>query len=191
MAGFSDWGRPCGANILKPENSAISIRSIQPSLCAQRETPVALSRGLFLPTTTSGVLVLRNSSGYIIDRVAYSAGDLSTNGSLSRFATINSAFVPQAYISTNLATAGLQYDGGSWGSPTKTPTGVSGVVITYVNGKAILNFTANTSQASTLWDASDVAGPYSVIFGKTFPTGTGTFTNVNSAIMQFYFITTQ
>lgn len=180
-----------GATLLSSNSLVVYGGNGSPAVTPGLATPVALSRGLFLPTTTSGVLVLRNSSGYIIDRVAYSAGDLSTNGSLSRFATINSAFVPQAYISTNLATAGLQYDGGSWGSPTKTPTGVSGVVITYVNGKAILNFTANTSQASTLWDASDVAGPYSVIFGKTFPTGTGTFTNVNSAIMQFYFITTQ
>jgi hypothetical protein len=144
-------------------------------------TPVAISSGLFLPKTGSGLLVLRNINGNIIDRVVYAAADLSTNGSLSRFPTINSAFVPQAYISTNFTTAGLQYDGGSWASATKVPTGVTGVVITYVNGQAILNFTANTTQASTLWDASDVTGPYSVIFGKTFPTGTGTFTNVNSA----------
>jgi hypothetical protein len=159
------------------------------------ETPgvanATLSSGLFLPTTGNGLLVLRNGNGNIIDRVVYAASDLSTNGSLSRFPTINSAFVPQAYISTNLTTAGLQYDGGSWGSATKIPTGVTGVTITYVNGQAVFNFTANTSQASTLWDASDVSGPYSVIFGKTFPSGTGTFTNVNSATKQFYFITTQ
>jgi hypothetical protein len=153
-------------------------------------TPVAISSGLSLPKTGSGVLVLRNN-GYIIDRVVYSASSLSTNGSLSRFPTINDGFVPQAYISTNLTTAGLQYDGGSWSSSTKVPTGVNGVLITYVNGKAVLNFTANTSQASTLWNASTVTGPYSVIFGQPFPTGTGAFTNVNSAAQQFYFITTQ
>lgn len=154
-------------------------------------TPNAISSGLFLPKTGSGLMVLRNVNGNIIDRVVYSASDLSTNGSLSRFPTINSAFAPQAYISTNLTTAGLQYDGGSWSSPSKIPTGVTGIIITYVNGQAVFNFTANTSQASTLWDASEVTGPYSVIFGKTFPSGTGTFTNVNSATKQFYFITTQ
>ncbi len=157
-------------------------------------TPFGPSQGLFLKTTGSGLLVLRNSpavGGHIIDRVVYSASDLSTNGSLARFPTIKSAFVPHSYISTNVTSAGLQYDGGSWGSPTKVPTGVAGVGITYVNGQAVFSFTANTSQASTLWGASDVTGPYSVIFGQPFPSGAGAFTNVNSATKQFYFITTQ
>jgi hypothetical protein len=154
-------------------------------------TPFGVSQGLSLKTTGSGLLILRNVGSHIIDRVVYSATDLSTNGSLSRFPTINSAFVPQPYISTNVTTAGFQYDGGSWSSPTKTPTGVNNVGITYVNGKAVFSFAANTSQASTLWSASDVTGPYSVILGQPFPTGTGTFTNANSATKQFYFITTQ
>jgi hypothetical protein len=154
-------------------------------------SPAKSSIGLFLPTTGSGLLVLRDQNGYIIDRVVYSASSLSTNGSLSRFPTINDAFVPQAYISTNLVTPTLQYDGGSWSNPTKVPTGVTNVAIAYVNGKAVMSFTANTTQASTLWNGSTVGGPYSVIYGQPFPSGIGSFTNVNSATKQFYFITTQ
>jgi hypothetical protein len=152
---------------------------------------VASGGGLSLPKTGGGVLVLRNNSGYIIDRVVYSAADLSTNGSLSRFPTINSAFVPQAYISTSLTTAGLQYDGGSWSNPTKVPTGVTGIGVTYINGQAVLSFPANTTQASTLWNAGVVTGPYKVIYGQPFPGGAGVFTNASAASQQFYFITTQ
>jgi hypothetical protein len=156
-----------------------------------------LAAGLGLNVTNSSLIVLRNGnnggggSGNIIDRVVYYAANYSTNGSLSRFPTINSAFVPQPYISTNVTTAGLQYDGGSWSNPTKVPTGVTNVAIAYVNGKAVLSFTANITQASTLWDAAAVTGPFNVIYGQPFPSGAGTFTNLNSASQQFYFITTQ
>jgi len=54
-----------------------------------------------------------------------------------------------------------------------------------------LSFPASTTQASTLWNASDVGGPYSVLFGQPFPSGAGAFTNVNSATQQFYYISTQ
>jgi len=180
-----------GASLLSSNSLVAYGGNGNPSSPPGLSTPVAVSRGLFLPTTGSGEMVLRNSTGNIIDRVVYSASDLSTNGSLSRFPTINDAFVPQAYISTNLTTAGLQYDGGSWGSPTKVPVGVTGVGISYVNGQAVLRFPANTSQASTLWNAGSVPGPFNVIFGQPFPSGTGTFTNGISASQQFYFITTQ
>lgn len=155
-------------------------------------SPAAVSgTGLFLPTSGNGTLVLRDNNGYIIDRVVYSAAALSTNGSMSRFPTINDAFVPQAYISTSLVTPDAQYNGGSWSSPTEMPTNVSGVAISYANGKAVLKFNANTTQASTLWNASGVTGPFNVIGGQPFPSGNGVFTNANTASSQFYFITTQ
>ena len=142
-------------------------------------------------STNGGSLVLRNASGYVVDRVVYAATDLATNGSISRFPTINSAFVPQTYISTNLATAGLQYDGGSWGDPTKDPTGVSGVTISKSPGSAVLKFPATTTQAFTLWSSPTAQGPYSVIYGQPFLTTTGAFTNTNPANIGFYYITTQ
>ena len=151
----------------------------------------ASSGGLSLPTSGTGVIVLRNQDYHIIDRVVYNASSLSTNGSLSRFPTVNSAFVPQAYISTNFTTAGLQYDGGLWSQPTKVPAGVNGVGISMVNGQAVLRFTANTSLASTLWSAGAVTGPFQVILGQQFQTTSGAFTNANPATQQFYFISTQ
>jgi len=151
----------------------------------------ATSGKLGLPTTGTGTIILRNGSGNLIDRVIYSAGDLNTNGSLSRFPTINSPFAPQPYISTNLTTAGLQYDGSPWNQPYKVPTGVNNVGISVVNGQVLFNFSANTSQANTLWGASTVTGPYSVLFGGLFPGGSGSFTNAASGMQQFYYISTQ
>lgn len=164
--------------------------SESPSLPVYSEP--ATSGRLILSNSGINPIVLRNQNGYIVDRVVYDAVNLSTNSSLSRFPTINSPFVPQAYISTNFTTAGLQYDGGSWGSPTKVPTGVNNTTIGVVNNQAVLNFTANTTLASTLWSANDVRGPYQVIFGQQFSTTSGVFSVTNlPATMQFYFITTQ
>ena len=97
----------------------------------------------------------------------------------------------QPYVSTNLTTAGLQYDGSLWNQPFKVPAGVPGVGISVGNGQVFFNFTANTGQASTLWGASTVTGPYSVIFGRQFPTTSGAFTNPAPTALRFYYISTQ
>jgi hypothetical protein len=154
----------------------------------------ASSGSLRLPTSGTGLIVLRNNDLHIIDRVVYNASSLSTNGSLSRFPTINSAFVPQAYISTNLTTAGRQYDGRPWNAPTQVPKGVSNIAVSSGNYQVTLSFTANTSQASTLWSAGEVIGPFRVIFGQQFQTVSGVFSITNppsGPSHQFFYITTQ
>jgi hypothetical protein len=154
----------------------------------------ASSGSLRLPTSGTGLIVLRNTDLHIIDRVVYNASSLSTNGSLSRFPTINSAFVPQAYISTNQTTAGRQYDGRPWDAPTQVPKGVSNIAVSSGNHQVTLSFTANTSQASTLWSAADLTAPFQVIFGQQFPTTSGVFSITNppsGPSHQFYYITTQ
>ena len=151
-----------------------------------------LAAGLGLRTgSSSGLLILRNQNGNIIDRVVYSGSDESTNGSLTRFPNINGPFVPQPYVSTNLTTAGLQYDGSAWNKPFKVPAGVNNVGIRAANGKVMFNFTANTGLASTLWSASSVTGPYNVIYGQQFQTTSGAFTNTAGGSQQFYFISNQ
>ena len=147
----------------------------------------------------SGVITLRNTNyfnngsiqpGYIVDRVVYNASSLAS-GSLSRFPTLNSGFVPQQYISTNWVTPGLQYDGGRWTLPTQRPQGVNNIVVTAGNPLK-LGFTAAANQASTLWNSSIVNGQYGVIFGQTFTNTTGAFFITNPvAPAQFYYITTQ
>jgi hypothetical protein len=148
----------------------------------------ALSRGLALQ---NGSVIELRDNGLLIDRVVYNASQFNTNGSLSRFPTINSGFVPQPYISTNTVTPGLQYDGSPWTAPAKIPTGVTGVSISYSNGLSILKFPTPVKQAYTLWDAPTVTSPFNVIFGLPYSGSTGTLTNANTASQQFYFITTQ
>ena len=164
-------------------------------------TPIyasTLTGGLGLRTgSSSGLLILRNGnnggggSGNIIDRVAYSGSDESTNGSLSRFPTINSAFVAQNYVSTNPVTPGAQYDGGSWAAPTSAPQGVTPVKVTVTNNQVFLNFTAVVTKASTLWRADNVTDPFTVVNGGQFSSPSATFTETNLPARRFYYITTQ
>jgi hypothetical protein len=166
--------------------------SASPTLPAGVGAVAASSGGLGLPTTGQGVIILRNGAGYVVDRVVYNAGSLPTNSSLSRFPTINSPFVPQAYISTYPATPGLQYDGSAWSQPTKVPTGLTGVSLSVTNKQAVLKFTANPTQANTLWQANTLTGPFQVINGAVFGNTTGSFSVTNlPSNYQFYFITTQ
>jgi hypothetical protein len=165
-------------------------QSVPPNLAVYNEP--ATSKSLRLATSGTGTIVLRNQNGNIIDRVIYSGSDLNTNGSLTRFPdNINGPFVPQPYVSTNLTTPGLPYDGGAWTRPFKVPAGVNNVGINAVNGQVLFNFTANTGLASTLWGADAVNGPFRVLNGRQFPTTSGAFTNPAPAAPQFYFISTQ
>jgi len=138
-----------------------------------------------------GVIALYDNLGHLVDRLAYPAGDTNNPSALSRFPTVNSGLVPQAFISTNYVTPGSQYDGGLWSSPTKVPTGVTGVQITYGNPLS-LAFTANTTNATTLWKGSSVITPFQVVTGQQFTNASGLFQVTNPpAGQQFYFITTQ
>jgi hypothetical protein len=156
-----------------------------------------LAAGLGLNVTNSSLIVLRNGnnggggSGNIIDRVVYYAANYSTNGSLTRFPTINSAFVPQNYVSTNHVTPGAQYDGGSWAAATSIPQGVSPVSVSVSNNQVFLNFTAVTTEASTLWRADNLTDPFTVVNGGQFSSPAATFTETNLPNKRFYFITTQ
>jgi len=155
-------------------------------------TPVAISpNGLKLPASSSGLLILRDNSGYIIDRIVYAASDLITNGSLKRFPTFNGPFVPQPYVGTNAVAPGVQYDGSPWSKLPQIPTGVGGILTSKAGTNIVLNFSATANQASTLWSAGGVTGPYKVIYGQAFPNSAGVFTNVMSGPLRFYYITTQ
>ncbi len=180
-----------GSSVLSSNSLVVYGGNGSPVQLPGLTTPVAVSRGLFLSTNGTGIIALRNTSGYLIDRVTYTAASLSTNGSLTRFPSWTNAFVPQAYVNALKVTPGAQYDGSPWSVTNKVPSGVGSVKITYVNGKAVLTFTANTTQASTLWNASSVTGPYNVILGQVFSSGSGAFTNSNPAAQSFYYITTQ
>lgn len=147
--------------------------------------------GLTLPTSSSGLLVLRDNGGYIIDRVVYSPADLVTNGSLKRFPSFNGPFVPQAYVGSNAVTPDAQYDGSAWNIPPQIPKGISGIHTAKIGTNVVLQFNATSSQVSTLWSSPSVTGPFKVTYGQEFLNTSGAFTNLVVAPQQFYYITTQ
>jgi hypothetical protein len=142
-------------------------------------------------STSGGVVTLYNRFGDLVDRVSYPASALNT--SFSRFPTLNDVLVPQAYISTNYTTAGLQYDGSAWGQPPKVPVGITNVVINVKGTNTFFTFPVTMPQAYTLWNSGGLFGPFNVIFGQgPLPLSAGDkFTNGVSGPMQFYFMTTQ
>ena len=153
---------------------------------------------LSLPTSGTGVLVLRNGAnglhnpGYIIDRVVYAASDLVTNGSLKRFPTIKDGFVPQAYVGFNPVKPGYQYDGANWSSPSQIPASVTNIAVSVANHQAVLAFpVTGTSQAYTLWSAGTVNSGFKILTGKPFSGSSASFSVTNLPAIQFYYISTQ
>lgn len=146
------------------------------------------SAGLALNNTGSESIILRNGTN-IIDRILYFGTSVSSIGSLTRFPTLNSAFVPSAYVGTNTS-AGTQYDGSAWTGPATVPTGVTPITITHGNPVA-LNFNATPGQFYTLWQADQVTDPFAVVNGGRATNAAGVFLiNDPPADQQFYFITT-
>jgi hypothetical protein len=149
----------------------------------------ATGTGFILPNTT-GTIILRNKTGNIVDRVVYTAANLSTNGSLTRFPTIDSPFVLQEFVSTNRTSAGLQYDGSPWTAAPQMPAGVNSIV-TAIGSPLNLTFTADPAKMTTLWSASTLADTFRPVAGKQFSTTSGSFNITNSAPIGFYFISSQ
>jgi hypothetical protein len=176
--------------------------SIPNSFPANQGDP-ASSSSLALATSGQGVIALYNNLGNLVDRVVYNASQLSSNGSWSRFPTLDSGLVPQSWISTNWTTAGLQYNGAAWSVSNSLPYGVTNLAIEAgLSNTVDLSFEANTSQASTLWATptlstpfpivNQLSTPFQVIGGKTFTSTNGSFTVTNSgAEDEFFIITTQ
>jgi hypothetical protein len=152
----------------------------------------AISRGLLLPTSSSGTVVFRNANGNIVDRVVYAASDLATNGSLKRFPTINDSFVSQAYVGFNPVEPGYQYDGAYWSNPSQIPAGVTNTTIAVVNNNAVLNFPVNgNNQVYTLWSVGNLPDTFKPIFGQPLTGSTASFSVTNLPNQQFYYISTQ
>ncbi len=147
--------------------------------------------GLALNNTGTETITLRNANSNIIDRIQYAGTMLSDSGSISRFPTLNDWFVPQPWISTNVSTAGLQYDGGAWDQPTKIPVPGTLLSITY-GDPVVLTFNASTSAATTLWKADALPGPFRPVDGKAFTSSAGVFYLSNPpSPHQFYGISAQ
>ncbi len=151
----------------------------------------ASSTTLSLNNTGSETVALRNASGRLVTRVVYQGADVGTSSSISRFPSLNSPFVPQQWISTNLASPNAQYDNRAF---TLAPASVAGPDVTssVVTNTALITFPATPGHVSTLWQATEITNRFRVVNGSLFTNASGIF-NVGapSASRQFYFISTQ
>jgi hypothetical protein len=138
-------------------------------------------------------ITFRNAAGYVVTRLVYSDTQVWTNSSMARFPDLNSAFVPQSWVSTNVVSAGTQLNGADFMVPPPVPVGVSPTNISLSIGlDKSLNLSVTNLPAGvyTLWQSDDLTNKFKVVFGMG-GNGSATFTDTtaSNAPMRFYFIT--
>ncbi|PYM16364.1 MAG: hypothetical protein DME18_01725 [Verrucomicrobia bacterium] len=141
------------------------------------------------------MIVVRNGSGYIVERVVYSQDMLSTNGSLTRSPDLNSAFVPHSSISTNYVSPGTQPDGRRFSEPAPLPPPVITVSVTAEAGPSVtLHWNADPARTYSVLQADNVSGLFGPLaIGLRFTDTQGEFTdaNLSEVATRFYLIATQ
>ena len=98
------------------------------------------SAGLALNNTGDQIL-LRNALGYLVERVVYTAAQMSSQGSMSRSPTLSDGFVPQATAGTEPVTPGRRPDGQLWSEPVPPLLDAVGPVNCRLNPDGTLTFT--------------------------------------------------
>jgi hypothetical protein len=155
-------------------------------------TPASTSAGLALNNTGTESIILRNASGNMVVRVVYNGADLGSISSVSRFPTVNSPFVRQEWITTNLFSPNVQYNGlplNQAALALSSPT----TRIDVMTNTARITFPALTGHVSTIWQANEVGDHFRVTSGTLFTNTTGLFAvpGVSNTSHQFFFISTQ
>lgn len=171
--------------ILGARNAAIvyggPLNGFTPGLDVPSIPASESSAGLAL-NNDGDTLTVRNQLGGVVERVVYTAAQVSSGGSMTRFPTLDHGFVPQISVSTLAVTPGRQYDGKLWSEPpTIPPTEVGALRATLTAGGAVrLTWPAQAGQTYTVLAAPAVTGPWSPLaeglsageFTDTPPAGT-------------------
>jgi hypothetical protein len=140
------------------------------------------SAGLAL-NNDGDTLTVRNQLGGVVERVVYTAAQVSSGGSMTRFPTLDHGFVPQISVSPLAVTPGRQYDGKLWSEPpTIPPTEVGAISATLTaQGAVRLTWLAQAGQTYTVLAAPAVTGPWTPLasgltagqYEDPVPTGPG------------------
>jgi hypothetical protein len=157
----------------------------------------AASEGSLALNNDGDSIRLRNANGNLVIRIVYTGGDLDTgrNSSLSRYPTLNDAFVQQSWTANTNASAALQYYGASFSQPLKLPVSVTQPLLSInTNGGLLINWTADTNVTQTIWRSETMTNRFGVLTGFK-PTNTIAFFTDNSLtntnrIQRFYQIVT-
>lgn len=119
------------------------------------------SAGLAL-NNDGDVVTVRNQLGGVVERLVYTARQVSSGGSMSRVPTMNHDFLAQAGAATLAVTPGRQYDGRRWSEPFTPPMVEVGALAASLeaNGAVRLTWTAAAGQTYSVQTAPDAAGPW-------------------------------
>lgn len=151
--------------ILAARNAAIvyggPLNGFTPNLDVPFIPASESSAGLALNNDGDTVTV-RNQLGGVVERVVYTAAQVSSGGSMTRYPTLDHAFAPQISVSTLAVTPGRQYDGKLWSEPpTIPPTDVGPLAAALtVRGTVRLTWSARAGQTYTVLAAPAVTGPW-------------------------------
>jgi hypothetical protein len=119
------------------------------------------SAGLALNNTGDQIL-LRNALGYLIERVVFTASQMSSLGSMSRHPTLADGFVPQATAGPDPVTPGRRPDGQRWSESVPPVLETVGLVDHRLNPDGTLTFTWPVVAGHTysVLSASTLDGPW-------------------------------
>jgi hypothetical protein len=148
------------------------------------------SAGLAL-NNDGDTITLRNQVGGVVERLVYTARQVSSGGSMSRVPTIDHDFMAQTNVATLAVTPGRQYDGRRWSEPLAPPVVEVGAVAASLdaNGSVRLIWTAVAGQTYSVQTAPDAAGPWTELATGLIR---GEFTDAPPAFepMRFYRVRT-
>ncbi len=156
--------------ILGAKNAAIvyggPLNGFTPNLDVPFIPASESSAGLAL-NNDGDTITVRNQLGGVVERLRYTAAQVSPGGSMTRFPTLDHGFAPQINVSSLAVTPGRQYDGKLWSEPPTLPgSEVGPLSATLLTGGRIrLTWMAQPGQTYTVLAAPAVSGPWTPLAG--------------------------
>ncbi len=151
--------------LLGAKNAAIiyggPLNGFEPNLDVPAIPASESSAGLAL-NNDGDTITVRNQLGGVIERVVYTAAQVSSTGSMTRFPTIDHSFVAQTSVSDLPVTPGRQYDGKLWSEPPTLPPSEVGRLAASLTaaGAVRLTWPVTAGQTYTVLTAPSVTGPW-------------------------------
>jgi hypothetical protein len=152
-----------------------------PTLPAPTIWANASATGLGLNNSGGDTIILRNAEGRMVSRIVYSL--IATNGSLTRFPTLQDDFVPHANVSSSATSPGVHYDGRKFSEVSAGQLASIHVAATLEHGtRVVLIWNAERDKSYSVHQAENSTGAFSILAtGLRFTETRGSFALENLA----------